>query len=263
MVFGAPKNVNTALPLCALDRSRVHNMAEGGRRSKVPDDEEQVDEEAVDEEEDEGASGTRARHPTKRRAERIAKAQEQRRRRNLRRAAIAVLIVSIIVLASMLTYVYWPRHKNPIVVMETDQGTIELELFTDKTPVTAGQIEGLVRAGYYNGLTFHRVIKDFVIQTGGGATGGSYDTPIEFESSAGELNHLRGSVGMASTAAKTGGTTQFYICVKDQPSLDGSYAVFGKVVKGMSVVDAISNVATDSSTDEPLSPVYLTKAYIK
>jgi len=251
-------------------------MAERGGRAEGPDGEERVGEGAVEEgvegdegvEEDEGAEvevslATQARRTTRRRAERIAKAQEIRQRRNLRRAAIAVLIVSIIVLASTLAYIYWPRHKNPVVVMETDMGTVEFELFTDKTPVTAGRIEGLVKAGYYDGLTFHRVVKDFVIQTGRGASGGSYDTEIEFEQSAGELKHLRGSVGMASTAAKKGGTTQFYICLKDQPSLDGNYAVFGKVVSGMSVVDAIGDVPIDSSTEEPLTPVYLTRAYIK
>jgi len=271
-------------------------MANGGRRAEGPDGEERVEEEAVDEdvdedvEEDEGdevevSLATRARGPTRRRAERIAKAQEVRRRRNLRKAAIAVLIVSIIVLASVLAYVYWPEkpatvtvvtstgefkvewsgESNPIVVMATSMGTIELEIFMDKTPQTAGNFKHLVDEGFYNGLLFHRVIAGFMIQGGdpsGDGTGGPGYT-INFEESAGTLKNLRGSLSMARSTEKNSAGSQFFICVAPQTSLDGEYAVFGKVVSGMGVVDSISNVATDSQTDRPYTNIQMTDVHVK
>jgi len=264
-------------------------MADGGWRSKGPDDEEQVDELPADEVgagegDDGGASGTLARRPTKRRAERIAKAQEQRRRRNLRRTAIAVLIVSIIVLASMLAYVYWPEkpttvtvktskdefvvewsgRSNPVVVMVTTMGTIELELFMDKCPQTAGNFKHLVDKGFYNGLQFHRVISDFMIQGGdpsGDGTGGPGYT-IDFEASAGTLKHLRGTLAMARSTEKNSAGSQFYICVQPQTNLDTQYAVFGKVVKGMDVVDNIDAVSTDTN-DKPYQTIMMTSVHIK
>jgi peptidyl-prolyl cis-trans isomerase B (cyclophilin B) len=275
-------------------------MADGGRRAKGSDGEERVEEGAVDEEEEDGAgdadeadegdedaSASRERRPTRRRAERIAKAQEVRRRRNLKKAAIAVLIVSIIILASMLAYVYWPKKpetatvtvktstgefpvtwsgkSNPVVVMATTMGTIELEIFMDKTPQTAGNFKHLVDKGFYDGLLFHRVIADFMIQggdpSGDGSGGPGYS--IDFETSAGQLNHLRGSISMARSTEKNSAGSQFFICVAPQTTLDGQYAVFGKVVKGMDVVDSISAVATNPDNDKPYTNIQMTDVHIK
>ena len=267
-------------------------MADGWKRVDRPGGEDQEGEGAVEEEEEdvegdeeEGSPASRERRPTKRRAERIAKAQEVRRRRNLRKTAIAVLIVSIIVLASLLAYIYWPEKpttvtvvktdgtnfkvewsgkSNPHVVMATTMGTIELEIFMDKCPQTAGNFKHLVEKGFFDGLLFHRVIADFMIQGGdpsGDGSGGPGYT-INFEESAGTLKHLRGSLSMARSTEKNSAGSQFFICVKPQTTLDGQYAVFGKVVSGMGVVDSISTVATDTN-DKPYTNVQMTTVTIK
>ena len=154
------------------------------------------------------------------------------------------------------------RDKNPIVVLETDFGNIELELFWKETPKTALNFLRLVHQGYYDGLIFHRVIPNFVAQGGdpkGDGTGGpGYFIPFEQA----KTKHLRGSLGMARAQDLNSGGSQFYICLKDQPRLDGNYVVFGKVVKGMDAVDKIAQVKTDPS-DKPLEKVVMKKVYEK
>ncbi|NIN00262.1 MAG: peptidylprolyl isomerase [candidate division Zixibacteria bacterium] len=154
------------------------------------------------------------------------------------------------------------REKNPVVVVETNFGPIELELFWDKTPKTAENFLRLVISEFYDSLTFHRVVPDFVIQGGdplGTGTGGPGYT-IDFEKA--DTKHLRGSLGMARSQDLNSGGSQFYICLKALPNLDGNYVVFGKVVKGMDVVDKIAQVKTDDR-DMPLEKVIMTKVYEK
>lgn len=154
------------------------------------------------------------------------------------------------------------REKDPIVVAETNFGPIELELFWDKTPKTAENFLRLVISEFYDSLTFHRVVPDFVIQGGdplGDGTGGPGYT-IDFEKA--DTKHLRGSLGMARSQDLNSGGSQFYICLKALPNLDGNYVVFGKVVKGMDVVDKIAQVKTDDR-DMPLEKVIMTKVYEK
>lgn len=154
------------------------------------------------------------------------------------------------------------RDKNPIVVIETDFGNIELELFWKKTPQTALNFLRLAHQGFYDGLIFHRVIPDFVVQGGdprGDGTGGpGYMIPFEEA----DTKHLRGSLGMARSQDLNSAGSQFYICLKDLPSLDRKYVVFGKVVKGMEVVDKIAQVKTDP-VDKPLEKVVMKKVYEK
>jgi peptidyl-prolyl cis-trans isomerase B (cyclophilin B) len=155
------------------------------------------------------------------------------------------------------------RDKNPIVVIETDFGNIELELFWKKTPQTALNFLRLARQGFYDGLIFHRVIPDFVVQGGdprGDGTGGpGYMIPFEKA----DTKHLRGSLGMARSPQDLNSAgSQFYICLKDLPSLDGKYVVFGKVIKGMDAVDKIAQVKTDQN-DKPLEKVVMKKVYEK
>ncbi len=154
------------------------------------------------------------------------------------------------------------RDKNPIVVLETNLGNIELELFWKETPKTALNFLRLVHQGYYDGLTFHRVIPNFVVQGGdpkGDGTGGpGYSIPFEQA----KTKHLRGSLGMARAQDLNSGGSQFYICLKDLPMLDGKYVVFGKVIKGMDVVDKIAQVKTDQN-DRPLEKVVMKKVYEK
>jgi peptidyl-prolyl cis-trans isomerase B (cyclophilin B) len=154
------------------------------------------------------------------------------------------------------------RDKNPIVVIETDFGNIELELFWKETPITAGNMLKLVNKGFYNGLTFHRIVPNFVIQGGdpkGDGTGGPGYT-IPFEQA--KTKHLRGSLGMARAQDPNSAGSQFYICLKDLPNLDGNYVVFGKVIKGMEAVDKIAQVKT-GPMDRPLEKVVMKRVYEK
>ena len=154
------------------------------------------------------------------------------------------------------------REKNPIVVIETDFGTIELELFWDKTPKTAENLLRLVISEFYDGLTFHRIIPNFVIQGGcpvGNGTGGPGYT-IDFEQA--DTKHLKGSLAMARSQDPNSAGSQFYICLQALPQLDGKYVVFGKVIKGMDVVDKIAQVPTDPR-DMPKEKVIMTKVYEK
>ena len=126
------------------------------------------------------------------------------------------------------------------VVFETEKGTIVAELFEKDAPGTVANFEKLVKEGFYNGLTFHRVIPNFVIQGGcpyGTGTGGPGYT-IKCEVKDNPNKHLRGSLSMAHAGRDTGGS-QFFICHSPQPHLDGGHTVFGKVIEGLDVVDDI------------------------
>jgi len=148
---------------------------------------------------------------------------------------------------------------------DTSQGTFEVELFQSLTPKTVANFVSLANSGFYNNLVWHRISKGFVIQTGdpntknGGGSPcswgqGSSTTTIPFESVA-SLHNDYGYLGMASTAAHAPGTSQFYINLGNNTSLDGNYAVFGKVINGMNVVNTIGALqissACGSSTDGP------------
>ncbi|MDI9438012.1 MAG: peptidylprolyl isomerase [Euryarchaeota archaeon] len=122
--------------------------------------------------------------------------------------------------------------------IETDKGVIELTLFEKEAPNTVANFEKLARSGYYDGLTFHRVIPNFVIQGGcpkGDGTGGpGYTIKCEIN----PHKHGTGALSMAHAGKDTGGS-QFFITHSPQPHLDGVHTVFGKVIKGMDVVNAI------------------------
>lgn len=119
-------------------------------------------------------------------------------------------------------------------------GEVILDLFDQDAPNTVGNFEKLANEGFYNGLTFHRVIPGFVAQGGcpnGSGTGGpGYTIDCEINPN----KHERGTLAMAHAGRNTGGS-QFYICYQAQPHLDGGHTVFGKVAKGMEFVDALSN----------------------
>ncbi len=129
-------------------------------------------------------------------------------------------------------------QKNPQVIMETDKGTMKIELFEQDAPGTVQNFITLIEKGFYDGLTFHRVIDDFMIQGGcphGTGTGGpGYKIKCEINPN----KHLRGSLSMAHAGKDTGGS-QFFICHSPQPHLDGVHTVFGRVIEGLDVVDAI------------------------
>lgn len=126
-------------------------------------------------------------------------------------------------------------------VIETNKGTMTLDLYPEEAPGTVANFAKLARSGFYDGLTFHRVIPNFVVQGGdpnGDGTGGpGYTIPCETDGN--PHKHQRGSLSMAHRGRDTGGS-QFFICHSPQPHLDGVHTVFGRVVQGLDTLDAIS-----------------------
>jgi peptidylprolyl isomerase len=148
------------------------------------------------------------------------------------------------------------------VLLKTSMGEIAIALYDDM-PVTAGNFEKLVRQGYYDGVGFHRVIDRFMIQggdpTGTGTGGPGYAIPDEFPAGRQNRND-RGTISMANAGPNTGGS-QFFINLVDNNYLDAKHPVFGRVVRGMAVVDAIGKVPVDSR-DRPVTPVVITSASV-
>ncbi len=135
-----------------------------------------------------------------------------------------------------------PKPKVPTVTIQTDKGRFEFQLFTEKAPLTTTNFVKLVQRNFYDGLTFHRVVPGFVIQGGcpkGDGTGGSGER-IQLEIHPDLKHDVAGIVAMARTSDPNSASSQFYITLGAQPSLDGQYAVFGRVTSGMDVVTRIS-----------------------
>jgi len=132
------------------------------------------------------------------------------------------------------------KMVNKIATIETDKGTIKFELFEDNAPITTKNFIELADSGFYDGLTFHRVEAGFVVQGGdpkGDGTGGSEKTiPLEIHQ---DLKHVKGAVAMARSQDPNSASSQFYFTLADTPFLDGNYAVFGKVLEGMEIVESI------------------------
>jgi len=169
-----------------------------------------------------------------------------------------------------------PKGGKPVVQFETNMGVIKAELYPDKAPITVKNFLTYVREGYYDGLVFHRVIRDFMIQ-GGGFTKemkekGAKHPPIKNEADNG-LKNDRGTLAMARTSVVDSATAQFFINTVNNDFLNHrakspqgyGYAVFGKVIEGMDVVDKIRAVPTASSgmhQDVPKQPVVILKATV-
>jgi len=154
-------------------------------------------------------------------------------------------------------------EKNPVVTMKLESGQqIKLELYPEIAPNTVNNFISLVNAKYYNGLTFHRVIKGFMIQGGcpqGTGTGGPcYGIKGEFSGNEIENNliHDKGVISMARSMDPDSAGSQFFIMHMNSPHLDGQYAGFGKVIEGIEVVDAIADVKTGFN-DRPVEPVVI------
>ncbi|MBP3481522.1 MAG: peptidylprolyl isomerase [Clostridia bacterium] len=156
-----------------------------------------------------------------------------------------------------------------MVVLELENGKkIEIELYPEIAPKTCENFEKLVADGFYDGLTFHRVISGFMIQGGcpnGTGTGGpGYNIPGEFSSNGfkNDLKHTRGVISMARSMNPDSAGSQFFIMHADAPHLDGQYAAFGKVISGMDAVDEIAETDTDYM-DRPLEDIIIKEAYLK
>lgn len=146
------------------------------------------------------------------------------------------------------------------VVMKTSMGDITLELDADAAPKTVTNFVTLAKSGYYNGLTFHRVIPRFMIQGGdpsGDGTGGASVFGASFEDEINDYKLVRGVIAMANRGPDTNGSQFFIVQADATPWLDGRHTVFGKVTEGLELVDAIAAVERDQN-DKPISPVTYT-----
>jgi len=185
---------------------------------------------------------------------------------------LLLLITSLV----MAFHLQLAQAENPKVKMETSKGTIIIELYADKAPISVANFLNYVNTGGYNGTIFHRVIKDFMNQGGGFTV--DYEKvktndPIKNEADNG-LKNLKFTVAMARTNDPNSATNQFFINTKDNDFLDHTqksssgwgYAVFGEVIEGQNVVGAISRVATGPggpfSSDVPRTPIIIEKVTV-
>jgi peptidyl-prolyl cis-trans isomerase B (cyclophilin B) len=140
--------------------------------------------------------------------------------------------------------------------LHTNHGPIEIELFDDDAPKTVDNFLKLARDGFYDGVSFHRVIPDFMIQ-GGDPTGSGMGGPgYTFEDEFNDHKVVRGALAMANAGPNTNGSQFFVVTAEATPWLDGKHTVFGQVTQGMDVVDKISSLDTDSN-DKPREPVVI------
>ncbi|MBQ3384859.1 MAG: peptidylprolyl isomerase [Erysipelotrichaceae bacterium] len=155
-----------------------------------------------------------------------------------------------------------------VVIEMNDGGIMKLELDEANAPITVANFLKLVNEHFYDGLIFHRVIKNFMIQggdpTGTGMGGSKENIKGEFTSNGvnNQLKHTRGTISMARAMHPDSASSQFFICHVDTPHLDGSYAAFGHLVEGYDVLDKIASVRTDFR-DKPLDPQIIKTIYIE
>lgn len=173
-----------------------------------------------------------------------------------------IFIIAVIILILLFGFIKMKQSKSTIVKLETSKGEIRIQLY-DEMPVTAGNFKSLVEKKFYDGVIFHRVIDSFMIQggdpTGTGAGGPGYEIKDEFTKTSLDKNN-RGTIAMANAGPNTGGS-QFFINLVNNNYLDGKHPVFGKVISGMDVVDAIAKVPINSQ-GKPLQPVVIIKASV-
>lgn len=158
--------------------------------------------------------------------------------------------------------------QNPIVTFLIQDKPVTIELYPQLAPNTCANFIELVQNGFYDGLIFHRVIKNFMIQGGDpqglGIGGPGYSIKGEFKINGFDnpLKHERGVISMARSMMPDSAGSQFFIMHQNSPHLDGSYAAFGKVVEGMDVIDQIANTATNHQ-DRPLVDQVISKASVE
>lgn len=159
--------------------------------------------------------------------------------------------------------------QNPIVTFEMENGdTMKAELYPQIAPNTVNNFISLINKGYYGGLTFHRVIRGFMIQGGCpdgiGMGGPGYSIKGEFSQNGftNELKHTPGVLSMARTMAPDSAGSQFFIMHQNSPHLDGAYAAFGQITEGMDTVNKIAETATDFS-DRPMEPQVIKKVTVE
>lgn len=155
------------------------------------------------------------------------------------------------------------QADNPEIAIETDYGTMKLELFRDVAPIHVDSMLARIREGFYDGLVFHRIIDGFMIQGGdprGNGTGNAgYSLPAEFS----DLPHLEGTLSMARGPQPNSASCQFFICLEPQPYLDGKYTVFGHLMDGYKTLHDIGKVSTGGpQKSKPLKDVFIRRMTI-
>ena len=180
----------------------------------------------------------------------------------MKKLAMLMLAVGVIVLACAGNEAE-AKAKRQVATFDTSMGTFKIELYNDLAPKTVKNFTDLIGKKFYDGIIFHRVIDQFMIQGGcplGRGTGGpGYTIPDEFGKG---LKHDKpGILSMANAGPNTGGS-QFFITLVPCPWLDGKHAIFGHVIEGMNVIEAIGKVPTDSQ-DRPLKKVVMEKVTVK
>ncbi|MEW5922926.1 MAG: peptidylprolyl isomerase [Candidatus Zixiibacteriota bacterium] len=153
------------------------------------------------------------------------------------------------------------QADNPEIAIETDYGTMKLELYRDVAPTHVDSMLARIKEGFYDGLIFHRVIDGFMIQGGdpkGNGTGGpGYTLPAEFS----KVKHIEGTLSMARSQNPNSAGSQFFICLAATPHLDGQYTVFGQLMEGFDTLHKIGKVQT-GAMDRPLKDVVMRKLTI-
>ena len=177
--------------------------------------------------------------------------------------ALGVIIMSESNIEAQAGIIQPVNPKNPVVTIETELGVIKAEIFEDKAPITSANFIKLAKEGFYNGVIFHRVIKDFMIQTGDpqgtGMGGPGYTIKDEFHP---RLKHTSiGVLSMANAGPNTGGS-QFFITLVPTSWLDGKHAIFGQVIQGLDIVKKIGEVQTGAS-DRPAKQISMKKVTVK
>lgn len=173
------------------------------------------------------------------------------------------IVVIFILAVSVWYFMSGEKSSGAMIELDTTEGKIVIELY-DEMPITAGNFRGLVEKGTYDGVIFHRVIDGFMIQ-GGDPTGTGYGDPsipkIKDEFTGTDLDRNdRGTISMANAGPNTG-SSQFFINLVNNNFLDGRHPVFGKVVEGMEIVDAIGATDTDTS-DRPTKEIKIISAKV-
>ena len=171
-----------------------------------------------------------------------------------------IILIVIIGIAAGAYYILTNNKEdttNPTAVFNTSMGNISVELYTDKTPITAGNFKALAENDFYDGAKIHRISPGFMIQGGcpnskddnpedDGTGGPGYTIEDEFHD---DLSNVRGMISMANTGEPDSGGSQFFILVGDATGLDNKHSVFGKVIDGMDIADAIANLPNDGRYD--------------
>ena len=186
-----------------------------------------------------------------------------------RNTMVGVAVVAVLVITVSAYFIFGQNGESEeenlskVAVIETNLGTMEIELFEEKAPITVGNFVDLIEKGFYDGVIFHRIISGFMVQggdpTGTGMGGPGYEIEDEFHP---DLKHdSKGILSMANAGPNTGGS-QFFITLAPQLYLDNHHAVFGKVISGEDVLDKIGAVATDAG-DKPINEVKMIKVTLK